>query len=147
IAAFLAVVLAGLAGAAIGYGLVGIGCTGDCGTVSGLGALFGGLLAAGGVAALLRPLPEELPEPLPRLEQLALVAEEGVDLGLDVGADVDPAVRLQRARQVDGRDPVDLEAGGQLLREVVGVARPGGDGVERGPARHPVVGMVEVAVP
>ena len=39
-----------LSGAAIGYGLVGIGCSGDCGTVSGLGALFGGLVAAGGVA-------------------------------------------------------------------------------------------------
>ncbi|HEV7863909.1 MAG TPA: hypothetical protein VGR20_14450 [Acidimicrobiia bacterium] len=48
--AFFAVVVAGLSGAAIGYGLVGIGCTGDCGTVSGLGALLGGLLGAGGVA-------------------------------------------------------------------------------------------------
>jgi hypothetical protein len=52
IGAFVAVVVAGLAGAAIGYALVGIGCTGDCGTVSGLGALFGGLLAAGGVAVV-----------------------------------------------------------------------------------------------
>jgi hypothetical protein len=50
IVAFVAVVVAGLAGAAIGYGLVGIGCTGKCGTVSGMGALFGGLVAAGGVA-------------------------------------------------------------------------------------------------
>ena len=50
IGAFVAVVVAGLSGAAIGYGLVGIGCHGDCSTVSGLGALFGGLLAAGGVA-------------------------------------------------------------------------------------------------
>jgi hypothetical protein len=50
IGAFVAVVVAGLSGAAIGYGLVGIGCTGDCGTVSGLGALVGGLVAAGGVA-------------------------------------------------------------------------------------------------
>jgi hypothetical protein len=48
--AFFAVVVAGLSGTAIGYGLVGIGCTGDCGTVSGLGALLGGLVAAGGVA-------------------------------------------------------------------------------------------------
>jgi hypothetical protein len=52
IGAFLAVVVAGLSGAAIGYGLVDIGCTGDCGTVSGLAALFGGLLAAGGVAVV-----------------------------------------------------------------------------------------------
>jgi hypothetical protein len=50
IGAFVAVVVAGLSGAAIGYGLVDIGCTGNCGTVAGLGGLFGGLLAAGGVA-------------------------------------------------------------------------------------------------
>ena len=50
IGAFVAVVVAGLSGAAIGFGLVDIGCTGDCGALSGLGALFGGLLAAGGVA-------------------------------------------------------------------------------------------------
>ena len=50
IGAFVAVVVAGLSGDAIGYSLVGIGCSGGCGTVSGLGALFGGLLAAGGVA-------------------------------------------------------------------------------------------------
>ena len=50
IGAFVAIVVAGLSGAAIGFGLVGVGCTGDCGTVSGVGALLGGLLAAGGVA-------------------------------------------------------------------------------------------------
>jgi hypothetical protein len=50
IGAFVAVVLAGLSGAAIGFGLVDIGCTGDCGTLAGLGALVGGLVAAGGVA-------------------------------------------------------------------------------------------------
>ena len=62
IGAFVAVVVAGLSGAAIGYGLVGIGCSDDCGTVSGVGALLGGLLAAGGVAIvavlLLRSLAE-----------------------------------------------------------------------------------------
>ena len=62
IGAFLAVVVAGLSGAAIGFGLVDIGCTGNCGTVSGLAALFGGLLGAGGVAIvavlLLRSLAE-----------------------------------------------------------------------------------------
>jgi len=62
IAAFVAVVVAGLSGAAIGYGLVDIGCTGDCGTVAGLAGLFGGLAAAGGVAIvavlLLRSLAE-----------------------------------------------------------------------------------------
>jgi len=50
IGAFVAVVVAGLSGAAIGFGLVDIGCTGNCGTVSGLAALFGALLCAGGVA-------------------------------------------------------------------------------------------------
>ena len=50
IGAFIAVVVAGLSGAAIGYGLVNVGCTGDCDTVSGIAALLGGLLAAGGVA-------------------------------------------------------------------------------------------------
>lgn len=48
--AFVAVVLAGLSGAAIGFGLVDVGCTGNCGTLSGIGALLGGLVAAGGVA-------------------------------------------------------------------------------------------------
>src|SRR5207244_6150590 len=105
-----------------------------------------GVADAGGPAALLGPLPEELPEPLPRIGQLALVAEEGVDLGLDVVADVDPAVGFEGAREVDGRDEVDGEPGGQLLGEVVGVAGAGGDGIERGPAGHPVVGVVEVPV-
>ena len=50
VGAFLAVVVAGLAGAAIGFGLVDVGCTGDCGTASGIAALLGGLIAAGGVA-------------------------------------------------------------------------------------------------
>ncbi len=50
IGAFVAVVVAGLSGAAIGFGLVDIGCSGDCGTLSGLAALIGGLLGAGGVA-------------------------------------------------------------------------------------------------
>jgi hypothetical protein len=50
IGAFVAVVVAGLSGAAIGYGLVDIGCSGDCGVVAGLAGLFGGLVAAGGVA-------------------------------------------------------------------------------------------------
>lgn len=50
--AFLAVVLGGLSGAAIGFGLVGIECQGDCGTPEGAGALLGGLLGAGGVAVV-----------------------------------------------------------------------------------------------
>ena len=50
VGAFVAVVVAGLSGAAIGFGLVGIGCQGDCATAEGVAALVGGLLAAGGVA-------------------------------------------------------------------------------------------------
>ena len=48
--AFLAVVVGGLSGVAIGYGLVGIDCQADCGTAKGIGALVGGLIGAGGVA-------------------------------------------------------------------------------------------------
>lgn len=48
--AFLAVVVGGLSGVAIGYGLVAIDCDTDCGTAKGVGALVGGLIGAGGVA-------------------------------------------------------------------------------------------------
>src|SRR5204862_3879991 len=84
-----------------------------------------GVADAGGTPALLGPLPEELPEPLARLGQLALVAEEGVDLRLDVVADVDPAVGLQGPREVHRRHMVRGQPGGQLLREIVGVPGPG----------------------
>ena len=52
VAAFLAVVIGGLSGAAIGYGLVGIDCQGDCETAEGVGALVGGLIGAVGVAVV-----------------------------------------------------------------------------------------------
>lgn len=47
--AYAAVVIAGLFGAAIGYGLVNIGCTGDCTLEKTLGILIGGIGAAIGV--------------------------------------------------------------------------------------------------
>ena len=50
LAAFLAVVVGGLSAAAIGFGLVRIDCTGDCGTAEGIGAIVGGLVGAAGVA-------------------------------------------------------------------------------------------------
>ena len=50
VAAFLAVVAGGLSGAAIGFGLVEIDCTGECGTAQGIGAIVGGLIGATGVA-------------------------------------------------------------------------------------------------
>jgi hypothetical protein len=56
VAAFLAVVVGGLSGAVIGYGLVDIGlageCTTDCGTAQGIGAVVGGLFGAVGVAVV-----------------------------------------------------------------------------------------------
>ncbi|HEV7887008.1 MAG TPA: hypothetical protein VGO92_05580 [Acidimicrobiales bacterium] len=48
--AFVAIIVAGAAGAFIGYGFVAIQCDGDCATPNGIGALLGGLFFAGGVA-------------------------------------------------------------------------------------------------
>jgi len=50
--AFVAILVAGLCGALIGYGFVGVQCHGHCGTPKGLGALTGGALAAAGVAVV-----------------------------------------------------------------------------------------------
>jgi hypothetical protein len=50
--AFAAILLAGLCGALIGYGFVGIQCQGQCTTPKGLGAVIGGALAAAGVAVV-----------------------------------------------------------------------------------------------
>jgi hypothetical protein len=52
VGAFLAVVVGGLSGAAIGFGLVGIDCQGDCATPKGVGALVGGTIGAAGVAVV-----------------------------------------------------------------------------------------------
>lgn len=48
--AFVAILLAGLAGGVIGYSLVRIQCSGDCALPLGIGAFTGAVLAAGGVA-------------------------------------------------------------------------------------------------
>jgi hypothetical protein len=50
--AFVAILVAGLCGALIGYGFVGVQCHGQCATPKGLGALTGGALAAAGVAVV-----------------------------------------------------------------------------------------------
>ena len=50
--AFLAVVVGGLSGAAIGYGLIAIDCDEDCGTAQGVAGLIGGLVGAAGVAVV-----------------------------------------------------------------------------------------------
>lgn len=52
VAAFLAVVVGGLSGALIGFGLVNIDCEGNCGTPKGIGAVVGGLFGAVGVAVV-----------------------------------------------------------------------------------------------
>lgn len=48
--AFAAIVVAGLCGALIGWSFVDLQCTGECATPSGIGAIVGGVLSAGGVA-------------------------------------------------------------------------------------------------
>jgi hypothetical protein len=50
--AFGAILLAGACGAVIGWSFVTLQCTGDCTTPGGLGAVVGGLVAAGGVAVV-----------------------------------------------------------------------------------------------
>jgi hypothetical protein len=47
--AFVSVVLAGALGGIIGYGLVDVGCEGDCGVAVIAGLVVGGLVAAVGV--------------------------------------------------------------------------------------------------
>ena len=50
--AFAAVVVSGLLGATIGYGLVDVSCQGSCGAAIALGALVGAVTAAAGVAVI-----------------------------------------------------------------------------------------------
>jgi hypothetical protein len=50
--AFAAILVAGVCGALIGYGFVGLQCTGNCSTPEGAGAVVGGALAAAGVAVV-----------------------------------------------------------------------------------------------
>jgi hypothetical protein len=50
VAAFVAILVAGLAGGLIGYTLVKLQCTGSCDTPKGIGLLTGALVAAGGMS-------------------------------------------------------------------------------------------------
>lgn len=50
IAAFVAILLSGLAGGLIGYSLVDLQCEGDCAVPKGIGLLVTALMAAGGMA-------------------------------------------------------------------------------------------------
>ena len=49
-AAFAAILVAGVAGALIGYSLVELQCTGDCAVPLGLGILIGAVVTAGGMS-------------------------------------------------------------------------------------------------
>ncbi len=50
VAAFVSILLGGLAGALIGYSLVDLQCEGDCAVPKGLGILTGAVIAAVGMA-------------------------------------------------------------------------------------------------
>ena len=50
VAAFVAILLGGVAGAIIGYTLVDLQCTGSCDTPKGIGLLIGAVAAAGGMS-------------------------------------------------------------------------------------------------
>jgi hypothetical protein len=50
--AFVLILLAGTAGGFIGYAFTDLQCEGDCGLQTGVGALVGALLGAGGVAVV-----------------------------------------------------------------------------------------------
>ena len=52
LAAFIAILLGGLAGGLIGYTLVKLQCHGTCATQRGLGALFGSIVAAVGMSVV-----------------------------------------------------------------------------------------------
>lgn len=52
VAAFVAILLGGVAGAVIGFTLVDLQCTGSCETPKGIGLLLGALIAAGGMAVV-----------------------------------------------------------------------------------------------
>jgi hypothetical protein len=49
-AAFVAILLGGLAGGTIGYTLVRLQCDGECALQRGLGAFFGSIITAGGMS-------------------------------------------------------------------------------------------------
>jgi hypothetical protein len=50
--AFVSVLIGGLAGGLIGYGLVSVQCEGDCGVPLGLGVLIGAIVAAAGMSVV-----------------------------------------------------------------------------------------------
>ncbi len=51
-AAFVAILIGGLAGGVIGYTLVRLQCDGECATPKGIGTFVGAVVAAGGMAVV-----------------------------------------------------------------------------------------------
>ena len=51
-AAFAAILLGGAAGGLIGFTIVGLQCSGECGTGRGIGMLIGSLVTAGGMSVI-----------------------------------------------------------------------------------------------
>lgn len=52
VAAFASTLVAGLLGGLIGWGVVDVQCHGDCTSATGIGAVIGAAIAAGGVAVV-----------------------------------------------------------------------------------------------
>ena len=50
--AYSGVILGGLLGAALGYGVTDIGCQGDCGTSTAIGAIVGAIIGAVGTGVV-----------------------------------------------------------------------------------------------
>lgn len=50
--AFVSILLGGVCGGLIGWSVTDLQCTGDCGTITGLGAVIGAVIGAGGVAVI-----------------------------------------------------------------------------------------------
>ena len=81
-----------------------------------------------------RALAQEVAEPVAGLDELARVTEQRLDLAFERGADVDPHVGLERAREEQRAHLMGRESLGGELGEVVRIAGRGRDRVERGPA-------------
>lgn len=88
--AFAAILVAGVCGGLIGASLVNLQCKGDCSTPSGIAALFGALVCAGGVAIVsvlvLRAMGEWR-----RISEEQIEGRGDEDEGAQHGGAVDPA--------------------------------------------------------
>jgi hypothetical protein len=102
-------------------------------------------LDADRLALLLRPPPHPLVELL-RLMDLARVGPQRVDLATDRRAHVDAGVGIVGPEQVEPPDDVLLEAAAGEPRERHRVTSGRIDGVDRGHAGRPVIGVVHAAV-